>query len=155
MKARFKRILAVVAIVIVLIQFIQPARNQSGQVRATDIAKIVLVPDEVQVLLQNACYDCHSNNTAYPWYTCVQPIGWLMSYHVRNGREELNFSDFGSLSKRRQESKLKAIAGQLEDDEMPLCSYTWMHKKAILAQTDKDLIITWANSARDSLTNKN
>ena len=155
MKARFKKIALAGGIVLALIQFIQPARNQSGQVLDTDISSVVAVPEQVQNILKNACYDCHSNNTDYPWYTHVQPVGWIMGKHVRDGRKKLNFSDFGALSERRRESKLKAIAGQIENDEMPLSSYTWMHKRAILTQVDKDLIITWANSARDSILNNN
>jgi hypothetical protein len=155
MRARFKKIALAGIIVLALIQFIQPARNQSGQVLETDVSRIITVPDPVQTSLKKACYDCHSNNTDYPWYTYVQPIGWLMSNHIRNGKEKLNFSDFGAYSKRRQASKLKSIASQVENDEMPISSYTWMHKNALLSQTEKDLIITWANSTRDSLTNIN
>lgn len=151
MKARFKKIAIGAGVVFALIQFVQPARNQSGQVLDTDISKTVSVPENVQSILSKSCYDCHSNNTRYPWYTSIQPGGWFMAYHVRNGKEKLNFSDFGSYSKRRQESKLKSIASQIKDDVMPLSSYTLMHSDARLSLGEKEAIIQWANNMRDSL----
>ncbi|TAK35383.1 MAG: cytochrome C [Saprospiraceae bacterium] len=154
-KARLKKTAFVAATIFALIQFVQPARNQSGQVLDTDISKKVSVPEGVQSILSKSCYDCHSNSTDYPWYTYVQPAGWLMAYHVRNGKEKLNFSDFGSYTKRRQESKLKSIASQIEDDAMPLFSYTLMHANARLSPGEKDAIVNWANHARDSLSSKN
>lgn len=154
MKARLKKTVIAAGAAFVLIQFVQPARNQSGQVLDTDISKLVSVPGEVQRILSKSCYDCHSNNTRYPWYANIQPGGWYMAYHVRNGKEKLNFSDFGSYSKRRQESKLKSIADQLEDDAMPLCAYTLLHPNARLAPEEKDAIIGWANNTRDSLSSQ-
>ena len=126
--SRIKKILLSILVVLIIIQFIQPARNKSEQLLATDITKIYNVPDSVQNVLKTACYDCHSNNTNYPWYAYVQPIGWMLNNHIQNGKKDLNFSDFGSYSLRRQQSKLKSIASQINDGEMPLSSYTWMHK---------------------------
>ena len=140
------------AVLFVFIQFFQPARNESGQVLDTDISKTLTVPDDVRGILANACFDCHSNNTRYPWHTYIQPGGWFMAYHVRNGKEKLNFSEFGSLTKRKQGSKLNSIAKQLEDDAMPLRSYRWLHGSARLSQPEKDAVIQWANAARDSLS---
>ena len=150
--SRFKKIFLAIFIGFVAIQFVQPARNTNGQVLATDITKVVFVPDSVQMLLKIACYDCHSNNTNYPFYTYIQPIGWLLNSHIQEGKKQLNFNDFGSLSKRRQASKLKSIASQIKDGEMPLPTYTMLHKNAVLGKTDKDLIINWANNTKDTLS---
>jgi hypothetical protein len=152
---RLKKILFLLLVVFFAIQFIQPARNTNGQVLPTDISKVVSVPENVQSLLQTACYDCHSNQTNYPWYTYVQPVGWILQNHITNGKKELNFNDFGSYSKRRQQSKLKAIAGQVRDDEMPLSSYRLMHEKARLNKDEKAALINWANATKDSLSLKN
>ena len=81
---------------IILIQFIQPARNKSGQVLPTDITRMVTIPAEVKAILEVACYDCHSNNTRYPWYANIQPGGWWLANHIKKGKKELNFSEFGS-----------------------------------------------------------
>jgi len=149
--SRVKKILLAILSVFVVIQFIQPARNKSGQVLPTDFVKVLVVPDSVQALLQNACYDCHSNNTKYPWYVNIQPVGWLLSYHIKQGKEKLNFSEFGSYSSRRQVSKLKEMSNQIKDDAMPLSSYKMMHTNANLNQEEKALLMNWINKTADSL----
>lgn len=146
-----KKIGMMISIVLVAIQFIQPARNKSVQEMPTDFSRNVAISPEVDALLKTACYDCHSNNTRYPWYTYVQPAGWIMSKHISNGKKELNFNEFGTYSSRRQQSKLKSIADQVNDDEMPLPSYRWLHKTARLSIKNKALIIDWATKARDSI----
>ena len=146
-----KKILLLLIIVFFAIQFIQPARNTNGQVLTTDISKVMSVPENVQSLLQTACYNCHSNQTNYPWYSYVQPVGWILHNHIINGKKELNFNDFGSYSKRRQQSKLKAIADQVKDDEMPLSSYRLMHKNARLTKDEKAIIINWAYNTKGSM----
>lgn len=145
----------VLIVILIAVQLIQPTRNKDGQVLSTDISKTVFVPANVQTVLQAACYDCHSNYTNYPWYTYVQPVGWILNNHIKNGKRELNFSDFGSYSERRQESKFKSIASQVHDGEMPLYSYTILHKNARLSTEEKALIISWAQKAKDSLDKKN
>ncbi len=136
------------------IQFIQPVHNKSGQVLTTDISKLVSIPDSVQVVLKNACYDCHSNNTNYPWYSNIQPMGWLLANHIKEGKAVLNFSKFGNYSSRKQLSKLTGIANSIKDDNMPLSSYKWMHKKARLTKDEKTLIINWVQQSKDSLSAK-
>jgi hypothetical protein len=153
--SRIKKILLGVLIVFVVIQFLQPARNKNGQVLPTDISKIVSMPENVQTILKTACYDCHSNNTNYPWYTNIQPVGWMMARHIKEGKEELVFSEFGSYSLRRQISKLKSIENSIKDGTMPLTSYTFIHKNAKLSQNDKALIIDWVQKTRDGLAMKN
>lgn len=147
-----KKILLALLIVFVAIQFIQPVHNKSEQVLPTDFAKVLVVPNNVQTLLQNACYDCHSNNTNYPWYSNIQPMAWLMASHIKNGKAKLNFSDFGNNTTRKQISKLKEIANQIKDDEMPISSYKVMHKKANLTKEEKSAIIDWMNKTADSLS---
>ncbi len=150
-----KKILLSIGVVIIVIQFFRPALNKSNQVFDTDISKIVTTHDSVQALLKNACYDCHSNNTNYPWYSNIQPVGWLIAKHIRKGKDELNFSEFGGYSSRRQLSKLNGIANSIRDDIMPLSSYKWMHKNAQLGTYEKAHLINWVQQARDSLSVKN
>ena len=146
-----KKILLVLLIVFIAIQFIQPARNTNGQVLPTDISKTVYVPENVQQILRTSCYDCHSNNTNYPWYNYVQPTAWILANHIKHGKKDLNFSEFGSYPIRRQQSKFKSIISQIKDEEMPLYSYTIIHKNARLSKEQKDLIISWAQYNKDSL----
>jgi len=154
--SRMKAGLLVLLIVIVSIQFIQPARNvDNGQVLPVAFTEVFDVPQNVQATLQTACYDCHSNNTGYPWYSRIQPGSWWMASHIKKGKEELNFSEFGEYSNRRRQSKLKSIASSVKDGTMPLPSYTWMHSKAKLSDEEKVLISNWATRTRDSLSLNN
>jgi len=153
--SRILKILLAAGFALIAIQFIQPNQNKNNQVSAADILKTVSIPDNVQAILKTACYDCHSNNTVYPWYANIQPIGWLMANHIKEGKSELNFSEFGSYSSRRQISKLNGIANSIRDDIMPLSSYKLMHKNAKLSTNQKTLIIYWAQQLKDSLSAKN
>lgn len=153
--SRIKKILLALLIVFVAIQFIQPAHNKSVQVLPTDFTKIYVVPDRVKSILRNACYDCHSNNTNYPWYSNIQPVAWVMARHIKTGKEKLNFSDFGSNSTRKQISKLKEMSNQINDNEMPISSYKLMHKYARLSQDKKKLLMNWMQQTADSLSISN
>ena len=149
---RFKKIAIIAGIVFIAIQFIQPAQNKSVQVLPTDFAAMYKPPQQVQQILQNACYDCHSNNTNYPWYSNIQPFAWMMTNHINNGKEKLNFSEFGSNTTRKQISKLKEISNQIKDDEMPITSYRLMHKNANLSQEEESLLMNWLQTKADSLS---
>lgn len=151
---RYKRILLVLLIVFIAIQFIQPAHNTSGQVLPIDITKTVSVPDKVLDIFKNSCYDCHSNNTRYPWYVYIQPMGWMMARHIKNGKKNLNFSEFGSYSLRKQVNKLRAIETSIKEESMPLSSYTIIHTDAKLSEEDRKLITDWISNTKDSLENK-
>jgi len=145
-----KKILLGLLGVFIIIQFIQPARNKSEDISPTDLTRTFNVPQHVQSLLQSSCYDCHSNNTRYPWYSKIQPIGWILANHIRKGKAELNFSDFSSNSKRRQISKMNGIANSVKDGSMPLSSYLVLHKEAGLSKNNKTLLIDWATRTKDS-----
>jgi len=138
--------------VLILIQFFQPARNKSSELSSTDIKKTFSIRGNVQLILKISCYDCHSNNTNYPWYSRIQPFGWLLAKHIKNGKAELNFNEFSSYSLRRQISKLNGIGNSVKDGTMPLNSYTMIHKNARLSKEDKALLIDWAMSTKDSLS---
>lgn len=155
MRRILKKILLALLVVFIAIQFIRPARNKSDGMLATDISKLVSIPDSVQGILKNACFDCHSNNTAYPWYSNIQPMAWLMAKHIEQGKAVLNFSEFGNYSARKQLSKLTGIANSVKDDIMPLSSYKWMHKNARLKEDQKTAIINWVQQSKDSLSAKN
>lgn len=141
-----------VLLLFVAIQFIRPKRNNSEKVAGSAFVKLYAVPDSVNSILQSACYDCHSNHTRYPWYSDVQPFGWMLSRHIIRGKSKLNFSEFNNYSQRRQISKLKEITNQVEDNEMPLKSYKLLHKSARLSVAKKKLIISWMRNKADSIS---
>lgn len=148
--SRIKKILFAILIVLIGIQFIQPVPISSGQVLQTDFSNTYTVRGNVFVLFKNACYDCHSNNTKYPWYSKIQPIGWLLQDDIKKGKEKLNFSEFGSYSSRRRISKLRDIEKRIKDGKMPLKSYKLMHKNAQLFDEDKKLLVDWIENTIDS-----
>ncbi|HEY9170579.1 MAG TPA: heme-binding domain-containing protein [Lutibacter sp.] len=147
----FKKVFLFLLISFVGIQFMPTTRNQSNVILETDFLKTFDTPNNVQNLLKNSCYDCHSNNTNYPWYNKIQPVSWLLENHIKEGKKELNFSEFGGYSKRRQKSKLKSIKSQIEKNEMPLPSYTLVHRDAKLSKNDKELLIIWMAKLKDGL----
>ena len=144
MKRFFKKILIIGLVIFLLMQLYQPARKMNnGEVLPFHITRLHHVPDRVQVILAATCYDCHSNNTKYPWYSYIQPARFIMERHLRNGKKDLNFSEFGNYSKRRQESKFESIIKQVKSGEMPLASYTILHKNSKLTSTQKETVINW------------
>ena len=99
-------------------------------------------------ILKKSCYDCHSNNTNYPWYSYIQPIRLMMDHHVEEGKEELNFSEFGNYSERRKRNKLRSITEQIEKRKMPLLSYLWLHSEATINQSQIDSILSFLNEVK-------
>ena len=146
-----KKIALVLLIVFVGIQFIPTERNQSDSVPSTDFMLVNNVPENIQKKLQVSCYDCHSNNTQYPWYNKVQPVAWFLEDHIKEGKAELNFNEWDSLSNRRKKSKLRSIIKQIESDEMPLYSYTLIHKDASFSEAEKQELIRWIEQLKDSI----
>ncbi len=133
------------------IQFIPTTRNQSDSVPSTDFMLVNNVPKNIQNKLQISCYDCHSNNTQYPWYNKVQPVAWFLEDHIKEGKAELNFNEWNSLSTRRKTSKLRSIIKQIENGEMPLDSYTFIHRDARFSEAEAEEIINWVTQLKDSL----
>lgn len=134
-----------------VIQFFPVHYNTSETIPETDFMLINKVPATVKNLLQVSCYDCHSNKTEYPWYNKIQPIAWYLEDHIKHGKGELNFNEWGSYSDRRKKSKLRSIIKQIENGEMPLDSYTLLHGDAVLSLKQEKDIITYLTRLKDSL----
>ncbi|HET6274252.1 MAG TPA: heme-binding domain-containing protein [Bacteroidota bacterium] len=149
-----KPILLVLACLFIVLQFFRPPRNSAGEGPAEDITTTHEVPQLVQDILQRSCYDCHSSSTEYPWYAQVQPVGWWLYSHISDAKEELNFSEFALYGVRRQYIKLQQIAERVADNEMPLPSYLLLHADAELSPDQKKMLITWADTARDSMKSR-
>ncbi|UKJ06108.1 heme-binding domain-containing protein [Solitalea lacus] len=150
-----KKILYGFLAVIVIIQFIRPAKNQSDGISANDISKHYSVPVDVQEALKTACMDCHSNNTVYPWYANIQPVAWWLQHHVDEGKDELNFSEFGAYSPKKANHKLKEVIESQQEGWMPIDSYTFLHKDAVLTQQQKDAIVNWAKVIQQQIKSAN
>ena len=151
----FKRIVITLLVLFVFLQFIRPARNNGTPDAPTDITHVVTVPDTVMGILRRSCYDCHSNYTAYPWYARVSPMSLLLANHIKNGKTELNFTEFAQYSARRMRSKLSSTAEQVEEGEMPLKSYLLIHQNAKLSDGEIKKIKDWVDAAKNELSQKN
>ena len=154
MKRAIKIILIVLLIVLVCIQFIRPAKNISNTVSNYDITNRYSMPPDVLKIFQNSCYDCHSNNTRYPWYSNVQPVDWWLTNHINEGKRGLNFDEYTNRRLRYQYGKMDDVIDLLKKGEMPLNSYTWIHKDAILTDAEKTTLINWAQGIMDTLKAK-
>lgn len=143
-----KKILLGFIVLLLLAQLLPRDKNISGSVGERDIRKIAAIPPDVELILQKACNDCHSNNTIYPWYSVVQPVRMWMDHHVKEGKEHLNFSEFAGYSDKKAKHKLDEIIESQEEGWMPLTSYTLIHKEAKLTEAEKLILIEWANQLK-------
>jgi hypothetical protein len=149
----FKYFLYVCLIAFIIIQFFRPAKNTMEKSLAlkSDLSTLYKIPNEVENLLQKSCYDCHTYNTDYPWYSKIQPVAWYLNNHVIDGKKHFNFNAFATYSLRKQYHKLEEIKEQIELKEMPLSSYTLIHQNAKLSPEDAKLICNWSDSVRANM----
>lgn len=141
-----KKILIGLLVVVLLMQVMQPPKNQSETLSENDISKTYALPAGVHETLTNKCYDCHSNNTKYPWYVHIQPIGWWMASHIKQGKDELNFSEFKTYDAKRANHKLEEISEQIAEGHMPIESYLWLHPEGKVTPAELIAINTWVAS---------
>jgi hypothetical protein len=154
LKKVLRVILILLLVMLIIIQFIRPAKNSAKEIAANQITAVQQVPDRVQQILQVSCYDCHSNTTHYPWYSKIQPAAWYLNDHITEGKRELNFSEFANYPPYRRYKKFKEIQEQIKQDEMPLFSYTLIHRDAVLNTDQKLLIQNWAAGAMKDMEAK-
>ena len=146
-----KKILWFLLIALIIIQFFHPARNISKADQPNNIAKAHAIPADVNTILGKACMDCHSNNTRYLWYFNIQPVDWWLTKHINEGKQNLNFDEFNNKSPRYRFNHLGEVIEQVKKNEMPISSYTWIHKDAILTDQEKNALMNWAEGIRTEM----
>src|SRR5450432_995543 len=146
-----RKLLIVMLVIFAGMQFIRPARNNGAADTDGDIKHYVRVPDTVRNILKTSCYDCHSNHTVYPWYVNVNPVGLWLNNHIEDGKRAINFSDLSGFSKKKLDHRMKDIAEQVDSSEMPLSSYTLIHRYAILDSSQVRIIKNWTEDARKEI----
>ena len=144
MRKALKIAAAVVFLVLAVAQFIRPDRAVPPIDPTETLYASAEVPADVQNVLNRSCNDCHSNQTAYPWYSNISPVSWWLQNHIREGRRELNISEWNTYQPRKKGKKLEEICEQVRSGEMPLPSYLIIHREAVLSQSDIDLLCTWS-----------
>jgi hypothetical protein len=143
-----KKIAVVLLLVLIAIQFYRPARNTAQGDHTAIFITETNPPEDVNLILKNTCYDCHSNNTRYPWYNNIVPVSYWLADHVKHAKEELNFSAWENYSSKKKSHKLEEVVEVIEESEMPLKEYTWTHAEAKLTDAQKQAIIKWAKQSR-------
>ena len=149
-----KKILWVLLLGLIVIQFIHPKRNKAEGPQPYNISQSFEVPGTVKEVLARSCMDCHSNNTDYPWYARFQPVHWWLNNHIREGKAGLNFDEYTNKSLRYQYHKMEETVEMVEDKKMPLDSYTWTHKDAKLTDNERILLINWAKGVMVTMESK-
>ena len=141
-----KKILGALLVALLLIQFIRPSQENPPTEQSQSFQQVANPPVEVVGVLKSACFDCHSNETVYPWYSQIAPFSWWLANHINEGREHLNFSTYGQISAEDKGKVMEEIAEVIQKNEMPLASYTWLHPEAKLSEEQKNMLIRWAGS---------
>jgi hypothetical protein len=146
-----KKVIYILIAILVIIQFIPSGRTANQPEAGKDLHEHLEVTDEVSTLLRNACYDCHSQEVKYPWYSYVAPVSFLVARDVNIGREHLDFSNWGNLDIRKQLKALDEISDEIKNENMPLPIYPPLHPEARLTDKEREKIIRWAGEAAEYL----
>jgi hypothetical protein len=148
-----RKIIIALAVALVIIQFFQIEKSSNSS-NPNDVKLKYPSSSTVSDILSNACYDCHSNETIYPWYSNIQPVGWLLQAHIKEGKKHLNFSEFTNRKISYQNHKFEEIIEMVKEKEMPIPSYTWMglHPKAKISDAQREALISWAQSNMNTLS---
>jgi hypothetical protein len=136
------------------IQLIRPERVNPTVDPAWDLLAVTTAPEEIRTILRRSCYDCHSNQTRWPWYSEIAPASWLTAQDVRNGRGHLNFSEWGKYPRGRQISRLEMMGVELDKGSMPPGKYLLLHRDASLTREETEKLLSWVDTISDSLTSR-
>jgi len=142
-----KKLVLIILAVFILIQFIRPNKNISNN-ELNSISTALEVPTEVQQILKTSCNDCHSNNTAYPWYSEIAPVSWYLASHVNDGKEHLNFSEWALYNENQKNHIIEDLLEELEEKEMPLKSYLIIHENAKMTAEQYKVLFNWVKTIK-------
>lgn len=144
-----KRILSGVIILLVLIQFVRIDKTNPKVIPENDFINITNPSEDIAMVLKNSCYDCHSNESTYPWYTNIAPISWWTKHHINEGRRHINFSEWGDYPLDKLNHKLEECYEEIEEGKMPMTSYTIAHPDAKMTTEQKNKLKEWLTTQGD------
>ncbi|WP_439879809.1 heme-binding domain-containing protein [Pontibacter sp. MBLB2868] len=136
------------AVLFIIMQFFRIDKTNPPVDPSKEFAMLTNPPQDVQLILQESCYDCHSNETTYPWYSNVAPASWFLKNHIDEGRHHLNFSEWGDYTAKKANHKIEESIEMVEEGEMPMTSYTLLHPEGRLTKTEKEKLLTWFRSIK-------
>lgn len=143
-----KKVLFVLLIAFVIAQFFGPDKNEGDLTSIDAFMAETKPPEEVRIILKEACIDCHSDVTQYPWYNKITPVNYWLADHVKDGKKHFNLSNWEGNSVKRKDHKFEELIEMVEDKEMPLNSYTWTHTEAKLTDAQIKSVTEWAKLVR-------
>lgn len=138
-----KKILVILLVAFVIIQFFPIDKTNPPLNSGMDFLKIKNTPPEIAQIINTSCYDCHSNETKYPWYSSISPASWFLKNHINEGRKHLNFSIFATYESKRQIHKMEECIKMIEKREMPLESYYIGHQDAKLTDNQRTELVKY------------
>lgn len=150
-----KKILIVILVAFVIIQFFPIDKTNPPVNIGMDFVNIKDTPENIAQVLKTSCYDCHSNETKYPWYSSIAPSSWFLKNHIDEGRKELNFSTFAVYESKRQIHKMEECIEMIEKKEMPLESYYIGHQNAKLTDQQSQMLIKYFKAQIEDTKIKN
>jgi hypothetical protein len=145
------RAVVILVVLSAAIQLIRPDRSNPPVDRANTISAHLPVPPDVQRILDHSCRDCHTNNTVWPWYSNVAPVSWFVAHDVHEGRDEMNFSEWGDYDRDTMEEQLEHICSEVRDGHMPIKGYTLAHPGTALTPPQVEAICRWTKEAAKHL----
>jgi len=151
---RAKRIILIVAVLLVAIQLYRPAKTNPPVDATKTLTANSQMPADVAQTIEHSCSDCHTHNTVWPKYSYLAPVSWLIVDDVNEGRRHVNFSEWGTYSAQRQQAKLDDICSEVKDGGMPLKQYTWMHAGTKLSQPQRDAVCAWTKAEQQRITTR-
>ncbi|TMM53668.1 cytochrome C [Maribacter algarum] len=143
-----KKVAVALLIAFIAMQFYRPEKNQAQGDHTAQFLTETNPAAEIKIILQQTCYNCHSNHTEYPWYNNVAPVSYWLSNHIKDGKKHLNFSDWETYDIKKKDHKLEEIAEEVKEEEMPLKEYTWTHEEAKLTAEQRNAIVAWVQQTR-------
>lgn len=149
-----KKVLMVLLGLFIIIQFFPVEKTNPPVNKGMDFLTIKKTPEKEAAIIKNSCYDCHSNETVYPWYSNVQPIGWFLQEHFKDGRKHLNFSSFATYEPKKQIHKLEEAIDEIKKGDMPLQSYTLVHQDAVLSPEEQSLLMKYFEKDKNEIARK-
>jgi acyl-CoA reductase-like NAD-dependent aldehyde dehydrogenase len=149
--SRIRRVALVLMLVGAAAQLVRPARTNPSVNPAHTVEAAGRVPPQIASVLRRSCFDCHSNETRWPWYSEVVPMSWGVANHVREGRAAMNFSEWGTYPARKRFALLEKLCDEVREGQMPLASYLWLHRDARLSEAEWKAVCDWSTDEADRI----
>ena len=145
-----KKIGVILLVVFLVAQFFSPEKNNGSVDTVNGFIAETNPPEKVVSILKNTCFDCHSSTTRYPWYNSITPVNYWLAEHINDGKKHLDFSVWSTYSLKKKEHKMDELVEEVLEKEMPLDSYTWTHKDAILSDEEIKVVTSWATKVQEN-----